>query len=112
MSKGQQQHGLAAARAELIARDGALGDADRALSGVVSAAVTQATDAIRRIEAVQAEIESAICDCTPLENRERARQLLDRQRDVISIISGARANASTKAIELQHIRELYLSRQR
>ena len=53
MSKGQGQHGLDAARAELIARDGALGDADRALTGVVSAAVAQAADAIRRIEAVQ-----------------------------------------------------------
>lgn len=109
MSKGQLQHGLAAARAELIARDAALGDADRALTGVVSAAVAQATDAIGRIEAVQAEIDSTVCDGTPPENRERARQLLHRQREVIMIINGARADASTKTIELQRIRELYLS---
>ena len=109
MSKGQRQHGLDAARAELIARDAALGDADRALTGVVSAAVGQATEAIRRIEAVQAEINSTVCDGTPLENRERARQLMHRQREVITIITGARADASAKTIELQRIKQLYLS---
>ena len=111
MSKGQGQHGLDAARAELIARDGALGDADRALTGVVSAAVAQAADAIRRIEAVQAEIDSTVSDGTPLENRERARQLLHRQREVITIVTDARSDASAKIVELQRIRELYQSSQ-
>ena len=109
MSKGEWQHGFAAARAELAARDGALRNADHALTGVVSAAVAAAADAIRRIEAVQAEIDSTGCDGTALENRERGRRLLQRQRDVIAIITGTRAAASAKTIELQRLSECYQS---
>ena len=108
MSKGEWQHGLAAARAVLAARGGALADADRALTGVVGAAVAQATDAIRRIEAVQAEIESAACcDGTALQGREHARQLLQRQREIIAVITGTRAEVSAKTIVLQRLTEQY-----
>ena len=108
MSKGEGQHGLAVARAALAARDGAIGDADRALTGVVSSAVAQATEAIRRIEAVQTEIESTTCcDGTALENREQSRLLLQRQHEIITTITRTRADVSAKTIELQHIMEQY-----
>ena len=112
MSKGQRQDGLAAARAELAARDDVLGGADRALTDVVSAAVTQATDAIWRIEAVQAEIDTTVFDGTDLENRERARRLLHRQREITAIITETSAEVSAKTTELQRIIEIYQSAQR
>lgn len=98
---GDWSQGLAAVDAALAVRDAELGDADRILIEVVADAHRVATDSIRRIEAVQAEVDG-IGDAP-----QAARRLLDRHRDLIDTVRSARDDASAKAVALQRLEQQY-----
>lgn len=107
---GQSGEALESARSVLAARDRDLADADAELAAVVSSAYATATDAIRRLEAIGAEVEAAVANHTaaaPVEGREFARFLIDRQREVIDILTAARADADANAIALQELLHRY-----
>ena len=99
---GETGEALATARTVLAARDRALGEADRALHDVLDDAYRLAADSIRRIEAVQSEIEALGPD-SEVDPRSCARLLLDRNRELIGIVTAARDGAAAKAAELQRL---------
>jgi hypothetical protein len=105
---GEWTRGLAEAATALAVRDGGLADADRLLIDVVAGVYRIATESIRRIEAVQAEVE-AIGESSAPHPRECARHLLDRNREIIAVLSSARSAASTKTVELQQLSQHYTS---
>lgn len=105
---GETGDGLAAARAALTARDHALGEADQALAGVLGAAHRLAVESIRRIENVQSQIESLGAEPIAAAGPS-ARLILDRQRELIDILTAARDGAAVKSTELQRLRAAYIA---
>lgn len=106
MAQGDWLESLDGARAALAARDDALASADRELTAIVGSAHALAAESIRRVESAQAAIDAA-ADATALADRDRARLLLDRHRDLITIVTAARESAAAKTIELQRIGAQY-----
>ncbi len=107
---GQSGEALASARSALAARDRDIADADRELSGVVAGAYAAATDAIRRLEAIRAEIAAAVSGQgvgTPAEGRAFARFLLDKQRQILDTVTAAKADAAAKVSALQKLSDRY-----
>jgi len=107
---GHAGEALTSARAALSARDGELARADRELADTVAAAHAVATGAIRRLDAVAAEIESAVAHEpveSTLEAHEFARFLIAKQREVIDIVTEARAAADARAVELRQLLDSY-----
>ncbi|AQT78029.1 hypothetical protein B1R94_00420 [Mycolicibacterium litorale] len=101
---------LEASRSALAARDRELAEADADLAAVLAAAHDVATGAIRRLDAVSAEMEAAVAQravTTPHEGREFARFLLDKQHEIADIVNTARAASEAKAVALQHLQERY-----
>lgn len=92
------------AAAVLAARDDALADADRMLINVVVGAHRTATESIRRIEVIQAEIDAVVAGP---DARECGRLLIDRNRDLIDVVRAAGSAARAKTVELQRISEHY-----
>ncbi|HEY5149646.1 MAG TPA: DUF4226 domain-containing protein [Mycobacterium sp.] len=107
---GQSGEALAAARSALAARDSDLADADRELSAAVAGAYATATDAIRRLETIRAEIAAAVSGQgvgTPAEGRAFARFLLDKQRELVDIVTAAKAEVAAKVAALQQLSTRY-----
>ena len=107
---GQSGEALASARSALAARDRDLADADRELSALVSGAYATATAAIGRLETIHAEIAAAVGGQgvgTPAEGRTFARFLLDKQREILDIVTAARADADAKVSALQQLSYRY-----
>ena len=107
---GQSGEALASDRSALAARDRDLADADRELSVAVAGAYATATAAIRRLEAIRAEIAAAVSGQgvgTPAEGRAFARFLLDKQRELVEIVTVAKADAAAKASALQQLSARY-----
>jgi hypothetical protein len=107
---GQSGEALASARSALAARDRDLTDADRELSAVVAGAYATATGAIRRLEKIHAEIAAAVTEHGvggPAEGREFARFLLDKQRELVDIVTVAKGDAAAKASSLQQLSARY-----
>lgn len=97
---------LASARSALAARDRELADADRELSEVIAGAYATATAAIRRLEEINSDIDAVAADPigTAPQGREFARDLLSRQRELLDIVSAAKADVATKVTALQQLR--------
>lgn len=106
MAQGDWLEALDGARAALAVRDDALASADRELTDVVGSAHALAAESIRRVESAQAGID-AVAGATDLAERDRARLLLDRHRDLIAVVTAARESAAAKTIELQRIGAQY-----
>lgn len=101
---------LARAGAALAARDAALAGADRELAQVVRDAHDLARESIRRIDSVRAEIDAAVAGFRvddSAEGREFARFLLDKNRDLIAVVTAARAAAEAKTAALQQLTARY-----
>lgn len=103
---GETGEGVAAARAALAARDRALSEADRALSGVLGEAYRCALEAIRRIETVQSDIDG-IGENPDLDDRARARLLLECHRELTGAVTAVRDHSAAKTLELQHLSAAY-----
>jgi Domain of unknown function (DUF4226) len=110
---GLSADALESARSALAARDRDLAEADRELADAVAGAHTAATEAIRRLDAVGAEIESAVsrhaalAGDTAVGTREFARYLIAKQREIIDIVTRARADAAAKAVVLRGLRDRF-----
>ncbi|AKK25415.1 DUF4226 domain-containing protein [Mycobacterium sp. EPa45] len=107
---GASADALASARSLLAARDRELAEADAELAEAVSSAHAAATEAIRKLDAIHAEIEAAVARqavSAPVEGREFARFLLAKQREISSILTAARAESDTKVIVLQRLLDQY-----
>ena len=107
---GQSGEAIASARSALADRDRDLAAADGKLSAVVAGAYATATDAIRRLEAIRAEIAAAVSGHsggTPAEGRAFARFLLDRQRELVAVVTAAKADAAAKVSDLQQLSARY-----
>src|SRR5262245_24109516 len=101
---------LESARSVLAARDRDLAAADAELAEVVSSAHAAAAEAIRKLDALHAEIESAVAQravTAPSEGREFAHFLLAKQREISDIVTAARADAEAKVVVLQQLRDRY-----
>lgn len=107
---GASGEALASARSALAARDRDLADADRELSAALADAHSIATDAIGRFEAIRTEIEAAVArhgEGTPAQGRELARLLLDKQRDLVDVVTAAKAEAAAKVTAVQQLVDRY-----
>ncbi len=101
---------LAGARAALAATDARLAEADRQLADAVCSAHRTAVESIRRIEAVQAQLEAAVArrrTDTSTAAQEFGRFLLDRTREITGIVTDARSEAESKALVLQALTAQY-----
>ena len=101
---------LESARSLLAARDRELAQADAELAEVVASAHAAATEAIRKLDAVSAEIDAAVAQRTlaaPSEGREFARFLIGKQHEISDILTTARADADAKVVVLQKLLDRY-----
>ena len=101
---------LAAARAALAARDAELTAADRELTDAVAVAHAIATDAIRRLDRLGAQIEAAASGRvpdSPAAAQELARLLVANQRQMADIVSAAQAEIDAKTAVLQSLTERF-----
>lgn len=91
----------------LSARRGNAAAADRTLVATVVDAHRVSVDALRQLDTIEAEIESAVDQQgqlaldTPEGAREFHRFLLAKQRDIAAVVAGAQAQAAAKVINLQ-----------
>lgn len=107
---GDAGEAMASARAVLAARDRDLADADAELTAVITGAYAGARDAISRLESIRTEVEAAAAHQdvqTPLQGREFARFLLDKQHEMIDIVAAAKADAAAKVAALQQLTARY-----
>jgi hypothetical protein len=107
---GASGEALESARSVLAARDRELADADAELADAVSSAHAAATEAIRKLDAVNAEIDAAVAQraiTAPTEGREFARFLLAKQREISDILTAARVEADAKVAVLQQLQDRY-----
>ena len=107
---GETGEALDAARGALAARDGDLAAADSALIALLGAAHRTAADCARRIDAVRAEIKAAVAR-GPAGSAASAREfgafLVAKNREIIGIVTEARADAAAKTVALQSLGERY-----
>jgi hypothetical protein len=107
---GAAGEALESARTLLAARDRELAEADAEFAEVVASAHAAATEAIRKLDAVSAEIEAAVAQravATPSEGHEFARFLIAKQHEISDILTGARSDADAKVVVLQNLLDRY-----
>jgi hypothetical protein len=107
---GASADALASARSLLAARDRELAQADAELVEAVSSAHAAATEAIRKLDSIHAEIEAAVARqavTAPIEGRDFARFLLTKQREISDILTAARAESDAKVVVVQRLVEQY-----
>ncbi|APE17428.1 hypothetical protein BOH72_21395 [Mycobacterium sp. WY10] len=107
---GASADALESARSLLAVRDRELAEADAELAEAVSSAHAAAAEAIRKLDAIQAEIEAAVAQqavTAPVEGREFARFLLAKQREISDIVVAARAESDAKVVVLQQLMGRY-----
>ena len=101
---------LESMRTALAARDGELAAADRDLTEAVAEAHTIATEAIIRFDRLGAQIEAAVAGQLAdgsAAAHELARFLVAKQREVATLVSGARAEIDAKTVALQHLTDRF-----
>jgi hypothetical protein len=107
---GASGEALESARSLLAARDRDLAEADAELADVVASAHAAATEAIRKLDAVNAEIEAAVAQravAAPSDGREFARFLIAKQHEISDVLTAVRADADTKVAVLQQLLDRY-----
>lgn len=95
----------------LAGKYSASAEADRTLSEVLSSAHQTMLDSIRRLDAIAAEIERAqqakLAADTPLGSREYQRFLVDKQREIATIVTNAREISHAKSLVLHDLQDRY-----
>lgn len=107
---GVSGEALESARSLLAARDRDLAAADAELAEAVWSAHAAATESIRRLDAVSAEIEAAVAQravTSPPDGREFARFLIAKQREIRDILLAARADADAKVAVFKQLSDRY-----
>ncbi len=106
---GHSVTAIAAGSAALSGRYAAVTEADRALAAAVTAAHTATVEAVRRLDAIAADIESAVAGQdalaldTPAGTHEFHRFLLAKQQEIVDIVSAAVADGEAKSAALQEL---------
>lgn len=107
---GEAGDALSAVRSALAARDGELASADDELAAVLHGAHRDAQDSVRRIDAVRAAIDSAVAD-RDTDGAAAAREfgafLVERNREISTILTEAQAAVSAQTIALQQLSDRY-----
>lgn len=101
---------LDAAGAALSARDRDLADADAALTAVLHAAYRTAAGCVRRIDGVRAEIDAAVAAArfdSAAAAREFGAFLVAKNREIIALLTEARAHADATTLALQALADRY-----
>jgi hypothetical protein len=101
---------IESARTALAMRDRVLSDADNDLNTALREAGRVALVAVRRLEAVRAEIDAAVSAQNlgiPLEGRQFAKFLLSRQHLIADIVSQSRSDVEARTAALQQLRFNY-----
>jgi hypothetical protein len=110
---GRSVAALQARLTELANRHGAIAEADRRLAEAVSTAHGAAVRALAALDRIETEIESVVAarDALALDvpsgARELQRFLIDKQREIITVVQHARECAASKAVSLQEISSTY-----
>lgn len=106
---GHSATAIVAASATLSARHTIVSDTDRALADAVTAAHTATVRALRRLDAIATDIDAAVLaqDAFALDTstgvREFHRFLIEKQREIISIVSETATDSQAKSVALQKL---------
>lgn len=113
---GQAGDSVAAIQAKqsvLLTRHSTATDADHLLAEAVAGAHAATVDAISRLDAISAEIDSAVqrqaalAIDTPLGARQFQKFLIAKQREIIAVVSTAKDLSSAKTAVLQGLQQHY-----
>ena len=106
--------GAIRARQSALARQhGTVADADRVLAELVASAHAATRESIRRLDAIADEIDRAataradLAVDTPMGARELHRFLVDKQREIASVVADARELDRAKRAALDSLRAQY-----
>ncbi|OBJ03799.1 hypothetical protein A5660_20265 [Mycobacterium alsense] len=104
---------IQARQSALAGQHGTAADADRALSEVLASAHAATRESITRLDAIAEEIDRVanqradLAADTPLGARELHWFLLDKQREIATVISDARELSRAKRVVLDGLRAQY-----
>jgi hypothetical protein len=110
---GHSATAVRAAQTALLSRIAAATEADRALAEVVAGAHAAAVEALRRLDEIEADIESVVAHQdtlaldTPAGARELQRFLIVKQREIVAIISATAAEDEAKKAVLEGLSAHY-----
>lgn len=100
-------------RTALATQHGIASEADQVLNEVLISAHDAARESVRRLDSIAEQIDHATVNQanlaldTPMGAREFRKFLMDKQRDIASIVAEARELAQAKAAVLQSLRAQY-----
>ncbi|OJZ69063.1 hypothetical protein BRW65_23895 [Mycobacterium paraffinicum] len=104
---------IQARQSALADQHGTVADADRVLADVLSSAHAAMREGARRLDAIAEQLNHAtahqanLAVDTPMGAREFHRFLLDKQREIASVIEGARELSRAKKAVLESLRVQY-----
>ncbi|OBE93907.1 DUF4226 domain-containing protein [Mycobacterium sp. 852002-10029_SCH5224772] len=102
-----------ARRSALASQHGTASEADRLLTDVLTTAHTAARESVRRLDAIAEQIDHAVVQQaalavdTPMGAREFQKFLLDKQREIATVVTRARELAHAKRAVLENLRAQY-----
>ncbi len=103
---------LDSAGSALAARNHDLAEADHKFGDLIEDAYATALAAIARLDQLEAEIEATVAEQavdSPAEARGFARFLLDKQHEIIDVVTRARSEVDAKTVTLQQLIDQYRS---
>lgn len=110
---GLSLEAVEARRSTLASQHGATSDADRVLTDVLTTAHAAARESVRRLDAIAEQIDRAVVQQaalavdTPMGAREFQKFLLSKQREITTVVAGARELAQAKKAALENLRAQY-----
>jgi Domain of unknown function (DUF4226) len=110
---GPSATAIGAVESALSQRHAAAATADRALADAVAVAHTLTVEGLRRLDAIEADIESAVAQQdtlaldTPAEAHRFQRFLLAKHREILDVVSATAAAGEAKKVELQGLLTQY-----
>ncbi|OBF62368.1 hypothetical protein A5753_15985 [Mycobacterium sp. 852002-51971_SCH5477799-a] len=97
----------------LASQHGIASEADRVLNEVLTSAHNAARESVRRLDSIAEQIDHATVNQadlaldTPMGAREFRKFLMDKQREIASVVAEARELGQAKAAVLQNLRAQY-----
>ena len=111
---GHSATAMVAASGALAAQHAAANEADRALAEALAGAQAATVEGLRRLDAIEADIESALAQQdglaldTPAGAHQFHRFLLTKHREIIDIVAQTAADGEAKSAVLQGLMRRYL----
>ncbi len=110
---GPSLEAVEARRTALASQHGIASEADRVLNEVLTSAHDAACESVRRLDSIAEQIDHATVNQaglaldTPMGTREFRKYLMDKQREIASVVAEARELDQAKAAVLQSLRAQY-----